>query len=340
MDLSTCLPPVSEFRLRPWNKSYGGDFYGALEIASDYCRLHKVPPVFPGVWQHGVMPPWQQFQPEILVFDAPRSLRCFVARKDEVHFLAGAGYDKVRAIGLPIIYTKPSGLQRIPGSLLVMPTHSLPADERAPSFDNYVGEIASIKGKFSLVAACVSATCIAKGFWAPQFEAKGIQVIRGADISDANALRRMRALFESFEFVTTNSYGSHLYYAVYFGARVSIWGEPAMLYRENVLKDDPWAAFPGAVDRLFSEETEQKAEEYLGPLRVDPWIGVQDVNRGRWMLGHDHKLSPFELRACFGWTPTRILVGTIEQAIRRSQLWRAGAVMTRRLLALARGISS
>ena len=89
--------------------------------------------------------------------------RCFVARQDEVAFLKAGGYRKVRAIGLPIIYTKPSGLQRIPKSLLVMPTHSIASDVLVPSTEQYVREIASIKNRFGLVAACVSTHCIAKG---------------------------------------------------------------------------------------------------------------------------------------------------------------------------------
>jgi hypothetical protein len=283
------------------------------------------------------MPPWWKIRPEIIVFLAPRSLSCFVARQDEVNYLREGGYSKVRAIGLPIIYTKPVGLQRIPGSLLIMPTHSMPLDVRAPSCDKYVEQITSLKGKFSRVVACVYATCITNGFWAPQFEAQGIEVVCGAGTYDANALRRMRALFESFEYVTTDSFGSHVAYALYFGAKVSIWGETTPNYRENVLKDPTWAAFPEAVDRLFSEETQRKAEEYLGPLRVDPWIGVQDVNLGKWLVGHDNKLSPSELRSCFGWTQLRIMLDFIRQAPRPWHFRRIGTAMKRRLLSLKRG---
>lgn len=338
MDLSTRLPPVLEFNTRHWSKAYGGDYYGSLHVAAEYCGLRKVPSIFSFNWQHGVMAPWWKIQPEIIVFLAPRSLMSFVARQDEANYLSEAGYSKVRAIGLPIIYTKSSGLQKISGSLLVMPTRSHPLDEQAPSCDKYVEQIASIKGKFSRIVACVSPTCIEKGIWAPQFEAQGIEVVSGAGTSDANALRRMRALFESFEFMTTDSFGSHVPYALYFGAKVSIWGEPTSNYRENVFKDPTWAPFPGAVDKLFSEETRQKAEKYLGSLRVDPCIGVQDINLGKWLVGHDNKLSPSELRLCFGWTPLRIMLDSIEQAARRSHFWRAGRVMKRHVLTLRKGV--
>jgi hypothetical protein len=266
----------------------------------------------------------------------------------------------VRAIGLPIIYTKPSGLQRIPNSLLVMPTHSIHSDVLGLSNEQYVREIGSIRDKFDLVAACVSANCIAKGLWTSEFAEQGIPVIRGAGIPDLNALKRMRALFDTFEYMTTDSYGSHVYYALFFGAKVSIWGTATPVPRENVLSDGAWTPYPEAVDKLFTEEIEREAEAYLGPLRVDPWIGVQNVDIAKPMVGHDSKLSPDEMRAAFGWTPTGILVGTAKtrvsillgsarnsmdvligsakKRVRRSSFWRAGSAAKRRLRATVKGI--
>jgi hypothetical protein len=270
-------------------------------------------------------------QPEVIVYNAPRSVRCFVARKDEASFLKMAGYGKVRSIGLPIIYTEHSGLQRIPNSLLVMPTHSLASDVLAPSTEQYVDEIASIKSRFNVVVACVSAHCIAKGLWTSQFSDRGVQVIRGAGIDDANALRRMRALFDCFEFVTTDSYGSHVYYALYFGAKVSIWGTATPVLRENVLRDGAWTPYPESVDKLLSEETDRKGEEYLGPLRVEPWIGVQESEASRLIVGADSKLSPDEMRTAFGWTPLGILAGSAHEIVRQSRVWRAGSAVKRRL---------
>jgi hypothetical protein len=337
MDVSKLLPPVREFSLRSWEQSFGGDYYGAFQVAAEYCGLPKVPPVFPGCWQHGTWPPWQMIQPEVIVYSAPRSATCLVARKDEAAFLKEAGYRKVQAIGLPIIYTRPSGLRRIPNSLLVMPTHSLASDVLEPSNEQYVREVVSIKNRFDLVAACVSAHCIARGQWVPQFVEHGIQVIRGAGIDDLNALKRMRALFDSFEYMTTDSYGSHVYYALYFGVKVSIWGTATPVLRENVLSDAAWTPYPEAVDKLLSEETDRKGEEYLGPLRVDPWIGVRDVEGSKPMVGHDSKLSPDEMRAAFGWTRLGLIAGSAREAVRGSRLWRAGSAAKRRVLATVRG---
>ncbi len=350
LDLSILLPPISEFNLRPWAQAFGSDFYGALQVAAEYCGLRTVPARFPSYcWQHGTWPPWQKIRAEVIVYNVPKSTSCLVARQDEVAFLKAGGYPSVRAIGLPIIYTKPSGLQRIPNSLLVMPTHSIHSDVLFPSNEQYVREIASIKDRFGLVAVCVSANCISKGLWTSQFAEHGIPVIRGAGITDINSLKRMRALFDTFEYVTTDSYGSHVYYALYFGAKVSVWGTATPMLRENVLSDGAWTPYPDAVDKLFTEETERKAEWYLGPLRVDPWLGVQNVDIAKPMVGGDSKLSPREMRAAFRWTPVSILVGSTKDrasilvgsardSIRRSLFWRAGSAAKRRLRAAAKGI--
>jgi hypothetical protein len=317
------LPLVREGDLRSWSQTYGGDYYGALQVAAQYCGLRKVPPSFPGSWQHGTIPPWHRLRPEVVVYDAPRSMKCFVARKDEETFLREGSYQDVRAIGLPIIYTQPSGLSRIPNSVLVMPTHSLASDVLMPSCERYVEEIAQIRSHFDLVAACVSAYCIARNLWVPQFAEYGIPVVRGAGIADTNALNRMRALFESFEYVTTDSYGSHVFYALYFGAKVSIWGTATPVFRDNVLKDGGWAAYPDTVDALLSEDTTRKGEVYLGPLRVDPWKAMQNVELGRAMLGHDNKLTPKQLRTAFGWTTLGNLRGAAIALARRSRVGRA-----------------
>ena len=331
MDINADLPPVKEIKLGPWRRAFGAHFYGALQVAAEYCGLQRVPPQLFGSWQHGVWPPWQKVQPEIIVYDAPKPMTCFVAREDEVAFLKPAGYRSVRAIGLPIIYTQPSGLSRIPNSLLVMPTHSLSSDVKLPSTDQYVAEIASIQNKFDLIVACVSAYCIANGLWSPQFKALGIDVVRGAGIADTNALNRLRALFERFEYMTTDSYGSHVFYALYFGVKVSIWGSATPVFRENYLRDEGCAAYPEAIDKLLSEETKRQGESYLAPLRVDPWRGVQNVELGKFMMGESNKLGPEELRDAFRWTPLRNFIGFAGESMRHSQFWRAARAAKRKL---------
>ena len=318
MDLEQLLPPVTEFRHLSWTEC-ATDNYGALHVAAAYCGLRSIPQIPIGLWQHGCQTPWQQVQPEVVVYRAPRDGSCWVARADEVQYLQAAGYRHVRAIGLPIVYTADPGTPRIPGSLLVMPCHAMRWDKfGADQFERYVAQIQSIAGHFQQVVACVSPTCLANGFWEPQFRAAGIPVVRGAAANDANALRRMRALFEAFDYVTTQDYGSHVVYGLAFGAKVSIWGDRIPVTREQLLQDATWAPFPAAVDRFLSEETEREADKMLRRYRVEPWKAVQDVAWGRWMIGYDNKVSPEQMQTLFHWTPARCAIAAVQWPVTRT----------------------
>ena len=324
------LPEVSRFQTRPWSRGFGTDFYGALHVAANYCGLSSAPELFPGVWQHGCIPPWQNVQPEMCIFTAHRGLRCFVARHDQEVFLREAGYSKVKAIGLPIVYTQSEGTRRIPGSLLIMPMHSIPNDQNSSDSDVYIQQLTQYLSQFSTVAACISGRCMDSGLWLRHFQAAGIDVMRGATIDDATSLARIRRLCETFEYVTTNTYGSHVPYALYFGAKVSIWGWSEPLTREYFLRDALWRLFPDAVDRLVSNETFQASETIIGRFRVPPHFGLVDVSLGSSLIGAENKLTPDELRSALRWTGVRRLGAELRRRAWDATPWRVQQMILRR----------
>jgi hypothetical protein len=318
------LPKVAPFTPKPWPTGTGSDNYGALHVAAGYCALNRVPDFFPGIWQHGCVPPWQQLRPEVVIYDAPSTTRCWVARADEEEYLRRNAYRKARAIGLPIVYTEQSNARRVPGSLLVMPNHAIPLDKRGRDSQEYVDSIVRIAPRFEKVAACVSAGCIANGLWAPLFTAAGIPVIHGASVSDANSLDRMRALFETFEFMTTPLYGSHVAYSLYLGGKVSLWGNAAEpLTKEWLLRDSIWAKYPETTEQYCSAETAGKQEELLGRFRVQPWEGVEDRELGAWMVGEKNRLSPDEMKKAFRWGRRGRVLRAATETVRGSIAWRA-----------------
>lgn len=324
------MPEVRPFRLMPWTKGYlGTDYYGALHVAAEYCGLTAVPELHPGIWQHGAVPPWQQVQPEMCIYCAPRNLPVWVARQDEVAYLREAGYTRVRAIGLPILYTQPEGNIRVPGSLLVMPMHAIPNDANALDSDIYIDQLLQFRSRFSTVVACVSGRCIDAGLWTRHFESAGIEVVRGSTLNDATSLSRMRRLFETFEYVTTNAYGSHVPYALHFGAKVSIWGWSEPMTREYLLRDDLWAKYPDAVDRFLANESISKRESIIGCFRVPPHLGIEDVALGSHLIGADNKLAPDELIAAFRWTAPRRIGSTLRRAAWNRLPWRIQQLIQR-----------
>jgi hypothetical protein len=293
------LPIIKHFKLI--NDPGFSDYYGAIDVAREYTRCKGENLRCPGMWQHGPVPPWQMIRPELVAFNAAKDRRCFVARRDEVTFLKAGGYKDVEAIGVPIIYTSPINCHRKKSSLLVMPPHTLPQTDCSSPKVQYAHEICKLKPYFRTVVACVSATCYAKGLWLQEFASIGVPVVIGAAINDANALRRMRFLFEGFEYMTTPDWGSHLFYAQYFGVKVSLWGPSTPRSREQCLKDSTWASYPEALDVFLSEATTQRAEIMLAKYRVHPCDGLQDLDSSSKLLGVENKMSPAQMRDCFGW---------------------------------------
>jgi glycosyltransferase involved in cell wall biosynthesis len=300
------LPPETSFQLRTQLADGWSDNYGAIHLAARHADLElgARPYFLRGIWQHGVVGPWQDHAPETLGYASPMLGKwpLFVAREEQAAVLREAGFDDVAAIGMPFVYTPPCGVPRIPGSLLVVPTHTLYGAtfaDRAP-FVRYAAYIRSIAHRFRRVVACVHPACVANGLWIREFGDVGIEVVTGTKIDDLNALARVRALFEQFECVTTNGWGSHVAYALACGARVSIHGEAIEEKPESVRNwlrhDETWSKRPDLLAAIHNSEVFAHRRSFLERLQIAPWEGVHDVAWGEWFLGSKHKLSPAEMR--------------------------------------------
>jgi len=298
------LPPVDTANPNEWQ---GHDPYGATRVAAAYCGYQGRPHIN-AVWQHGCMPPWMDDGPHSFpsghVSIESRWFPVFVARQAEALLLANAGYRRVKAIGLPFLYLPDVGVERRPGSLLVVPVHSLSGIGFADLavMDAYADHIASIKKSFSTVVASVHSGCLANGYWTRQFDARGIAWVKGAEATDQNALLRMKMLFSQFEYVTTNGWGSHIPYALFSGAKLSFGGPVPIPSQEQYLMD------PGSGNNLdlasyyTSPRFLQEEAEFLAHFRRHPSEGIADIALGESLLGHDVKQTPQQLMDTFRWT--------------------------------------
>lgn len=290
---------------RDYRTTYGS--YGDLSVAAQYCGIPTPPFEAAGEWQHGWIGPERNIHPEFVVgsdgksFERRSSSLHYVARGDQVEYLRSQGYARVQAVGLPIVYLDKPELERIPGSLLSMPIHSLQETTEAWDADAYAAYVHSVVPRFSLVCSCVHKSCIEKGNWVPAFRKFGIRTIEGAEESDQNSLLRMAMLFRQFEYVTTNFFGSHLAYASYFGCKVSVSG-PRPGWRRSAYERVPYyrnaPAVLDIIDRWISDDHFGKI--YPQFLR-DPWDASVQREWAEWQLGEQHKRSPRELRELLGW---------------------------------------
>jgi len=295
--------------------------YGALDIVRDYAGHHGEALDIPGYWMHGWIPAFHNVHPAFIALHKKEGQgkgydylaqieheKCdvmqWVSRKDQADYLSAEGYQHVRAIGLPFCYLPPANIQRVPGSLLVMPPHS----HRTHGPDDPVAEglaeaILAKANLFSEVMVCLNADDYSKNEWRSSFEKRGIKVIVGADQGEGNTLLRLKQMLSRFEYVTTNGYGSHIAYAAACGAKVSIFG--------------PYADFPQPVAarchavKMFPQLERPQIELCAEPgmrgafpfLFVDPEKAQDLTAWGLRELGADLILSPEDMARAFGWPP-------------------------------------
>lgn len=313
------LPEPKLFRQCCRHEDGWSDHYGALQVAATYAGV-ALPPryVVHGVWQHGCFAPWEAVTPGALVFNAPgaQSRPVFVARREEADLLIAHGYPKTRAIGLPIVYAPDPDLPRMPRSLLVMPTHTLVGDQfpDRTAFARYADEVSEFAADFEQVTICIHPSCKRNGLWIQEFTERGFAIVLGAQTNDAHALLRMRALFAQFETVTTNGWGSHVAYALAFGAKVAIHGTRPAVHQANFLRDLAWSADVEALKLALSEETRRREQEFLREFLVPPCAAVANQDLGRWLIGAGNRLSAAEMAAVLAELvrPARVMTADLE----------------------------
>ena len=251
-------------------------------------------------WEHG----WQwdpitcveQLAPYIQLSDCH-----LVATLCHSEFLKKRGYLNVHAVGMPILYVSQPKVARIPGSLLVMPPHSLSWTEHEWNEDAYIQFVLGIRSRFSSLTACISGPCVDHGYWCNSFEKAGIPWIRGAEAADQNALERVRMMFSMFEFMTTNTMGSHVAYASLSGCKVSIAGSYAALEAAPYKNDEFYQAHPEVLTANLERASEGIVREYYPEFFCDPDKAVMRVPWAEKALGKECMRSPREIAGLLGW---------------------------------------
>lgn len=321
------LPEVDIFQ--PRHSSY----YGAFGVAARYCGLRYAPDLIRGFWQHGWVPNHWQVDPAMLALEVDvhkrKSDYYWVAREDQEAYLRNSGCENVRAIGLPIVYLGHEQTPRKPQSLLVMPAHSLDYTKHDWKFEEYAQSIAEIRHDFADVLVCVHPSCWKNGYWVDAFRKRGFDLVQGASLFDRNALRRVRRLLSSFEYVTTNSLGSHVAYAAYLGAKVSIFGPYAEYKAEDFETDPLYNQYPYLVEPTIEVCSENAVRRHYDDMFCHPAEARMCVEWGRRQVGDDNKVTPAELRSAFRWRKIDILNDRYDIAV-TSRVKRWGKLILRR----------
>ena len=273
--------------------------YGINKVLKEYCNLKLTPIRLAGSWVHGSSFPWFRNHVETLILGNSMNLNKmnYVGTKLDEIFLKKKGY-KALAIGLPICYVKEKKYKRIKNSILFFPSHS--THYMASSNNNehnliYRDYIKKIIDDFQHYYVSVHGDCLKRGMWINELKEINVEIIPGSNTHDLNSLDRTYALMNQFEFVTTNSIGSHIAYAAAFGAKVSISGSMHKYSRLEYLKDPFFLKNQHLIDVYLSmHEEARKLYPFL--FVDDPRKAKKHIDWGLEMIGMENKMSPEDLK--------------------------------------------
>jgi hypothetical protein len=285
--------------------------YGGLYLLSLLAGFKNVLYYFkwPTFWVHG----WHSDENNISIFcicpdifihgKSNFTFNYLVARKSQEIFLKQKGYINAKAIGLPIVYLPEKKIERQKNTLLVMPVHSNNSIHNNWQFDNYVQSINSVRNQFKKVVICIHPLCIRDGFWVNEFKKYDYEIVEGAIGNDKNALLRIQILLSSFEYVTTNGFGSHWAYASFLGAKFSVFGNFAAylldekeIENDQIMKDNIESLY-----HVYKVISEDHLKNKYPSFFCHPKEATQHIDWGKYEVGYDNKLSKEEVLELFGW---------------------------------------
>lgn len=276
------------------------DYYGASRLIAGQLGIREVPFSRAG-WRHGWMHVPLKYVRQLTVWGKDDE-HFLTAQEEHVNFLAQHGI-KATAVGMPFIYADAiDNALRVPNTLLVMPQHTLPYVPSIGNEEQYIEEIEKIRHDFDAVIFCIHYSCYEHGIWPELLKKYNFPMIIGASVGQINAITRLQRVFSTFEFVTTNTVGSHLAYAAYCGAKVSVYGKFSDFSNYNFDKD-PYAK---ANQELMAFNIKHTTEQYVRQLV--PFLFCQHPNQAQqyisWAqeeLGLKNKKSAQKIAELLGW---------------------------------------
>lgn len=273
------------------------DYYGASHLIADCTGLPR-PPKSLSSWVHGCD-----------MFPIPRTIFTPQCPDPEQTHLVGNpviaqwfrdnGYAKAIAVGCPFIYTRPSGMPRVPGSVLAMPSHGLPGSKRDDAQTRaWFSRVAALRQHFPVVVVCLYAddTEALK----PLLDQHGLPWFTGANLH-AYSLPRIRAMFDSFELVVSDVQGSHFPYAAWCGCKVALL-EPLFERKWEHFKDHIlYQKRPELVQNLVFHQTDfiRNRLPFLFPADITAAVCPHEWAAD--LLGDRCKRPPHEIARLLGW---------------------------------------
>jgi hypothetical protein len=278
------------------------EYYGAIHNIAQQLNQKYIRPYAPKTWLHG----WQYMRPlkyinQVIGWGDQDDIH-FVHTEEQKKFCKKFRYKFIEAVGAPFIYVKKSPNKKFSNSLLAMLPHGLEQAELPPSCLEYLDIILAFKKNFETVCVCVHPHDAENQKVINKLLEYKLPYVIGAQANDKNSLVRMRCIFDAFDYMTTNTLGSHIPYAAFCGCKISIYGK----YPERSIEmfsNDPW--YQDKKQQLEYDVwglSEDFARSHYGFLFQDPHRGLDLQDWAKSELGFANKKNFRAMRRLMGWS--------------------------------------
>jgi hypothetical protein len=312
MNLEKILPPIIPIKI-----NNAVDRYGFSYILANQLNMKSVPRSFAN-WIHG-WNWWENITAETLsCHKLPKDISIITNNELEKVALNKEGFKNVISGGLPFSYVTKIHRNRVDNSLLVFPPHSAEVETLTTNQEDYFDYIESIKNDFDKIFISIFGLDLDKSMHKAAIK-RGFNIIKSLHPSDANGLIRLRIILDSFKYVTSNTMGSHMLYALYADCNFSFSG-PFYGYEESVslANGNPHKHTKEYIEYMLYTQSESyvklKFDEYFVQ---HPKMGIQRLEFAKKMIGEENKLSEESLKKVLGWNIEGQLKGYAKGAFRR-----------------------
>ena len=311
--LVALLPSTSKISI-----SNGVDRYGFSNVLAKRCGRHFVPRSFAN-WVHGWI--WADTPTAELLACAklPRDLTIVVRNQLEKHALEVEDFSDIRVGGLPFAYIEQQHNLRHKNALLAYPPHSAEVERVSHDQAEYLDYLQSLKQDFEFIYISIYYLDM-NGPLHEAANARGLRVLQGARPDDANSLLRVRAMLDSFAYVTSNVMGSHMLYSLFAGCNFSFCG-PIYGYDESVLlaNGNPHGHSSDRISLALYLQSESYLRDKFAKFFVThPRAGLPDPSFATDTIGQKFLMNPQQVKDALGWDLRGQIAGYLSGALRRT----------------------
>ena len=283
------------------------DYYGEVKVLKDYCQLKTYGAKKQFTIQHAVAPSYLDDNVEALVGESGeesvyKSRPILVATKYQKRTLEKNDFPDVTAIGNSILYlNETEKIERIKDSIVFFPKHSTPENSNSmPVSEEYTNFILQHKKFFKKVSICLYGLDYNSKYVKKLKNIFGqVEIIRGAAPWDTKSLKRISKILKQNEYVNSEGRGTHVFYALYVGARVSLYLDTKQQSPQEFLNRARinliYRNSPKALNKIREYDQHVLNSDEYSFLRRLPKEAETNTSWAKMQLGFDQKKSPGEI---------------------------------------------